>query len=234
MAEPAQGKNVYELLGIKPPAPAGSQPSAPPGSPSAELAAPAPAEATTDAAPKRTPFGTILKEEALATPGRVYDSLSSLPGRVLNALTVPDPESVLGRKPRMQTVLPLAIGGPAGPLLPGAVAGASSTGFLTRLASQGAGAILDNPKETPAQNFATLKKTIIGDSKDPVSVLTSPAAMEAYMGVGGTLMRGRLQGAAQERYARRVGQNLEEATGGVLPAPQSAADMDALVRGAQD
>lgn len=187
--------------------------------------------ATTDPVSPLRRLGAIVGEEAVKTPGRVWDRVKSLPGEAADTLL----------NPKMETLLPLSLAGPASPAIAAAATGARTAApaalkygstVLSRLGTKAAGAMVDNPSESFTGNLATAGKAVFGDPAHPLSMVLSPAVMEAAVPTIGTLARGapgakgRIAAKDAARFGERVGEQVP-ALGGM----RTARDFETMASG---
>lgn len=162
--------------------PEGFVPDAPEGFEPDTTPAAAPAESTPAKVVR------IAREELAATPARMWEGVKNAASTAIETV----------RNPSMRTVLPLTLG-------PG-------SGAVSRLAALAAGAVADQPSSDPMQNVRTGATAIFGSPSNPLSMILSPAVMEAVTGGAGKVFRSTAPGAraVNAADAQRVGQAIDE------------------------
>lgn len=166
-----------------------------------------------DLGPEPAPESTLGKvariagEELVKTPGRMIEG-------VKNALTG---AAETFANPKPSTTLPLTLG-------PGST-------IVSRLGSIAAGKMMDQPSTDWWENLKTGAKGVVGDWEKPMTMLTSPAAMEAAFPAAGKVFRSTAPGARAVNAADA--RNFGETAADVAPTLKPGTTANAMQRTAE-
>lgn len=169
------------------------------------------------AAPKPG-VGEILLKNLKAVPGRALADVKGVGSAIGNAASaVTNLEEPLPRTP-LSTALPLVAGGPG-------------SSVVTRLGAMAAGKMLDNPSTDPMENLTNALKGVVGDWRKPLSMVTSPATMEAIFPAAAKVFRS--TGPGRRAINAADAENFGTAAGEVAPTLQPGMTAPAMQRTAE-
>lgn len=159
--------------------------------------------------------------EAMAAPGKVLDAAGSALTTVKDVVTTPpwsrDPridDAIRATQPKPSVALPLSL--PGGGTM------------LSRLLGIGAGKMLEEPADTYAGNLTQAAKGVFGDPDKPLSMVTSPAAVETAVPLLSWLYRitpgakARINEGQSQELLGTIGQTNRVARDAIEAAPVSA------------